>query len=579
MLEFKATSISIQETVLVFENNDKNGNKIHEEVIFHTAKLKPIIRGVEQGSTPDPAVYIYAPVNFLLALFPVETQWAIFEIYRDIEAEITDPVMGFGIDKNIRAINVMVKKLFDILTIDMLTLSIQRDYSIYIPELTNDQYSRSVVSKPYSGLGLESEDFDGVEDSAKYSEYKTEDYRGLIILSLAARLLIPIFGTMMEYIDGTVSSKFITFIVFKCIYGSWLQECSVMEKYRYYLAYQAGQNTRNKFSATMDGLSEDQLPEYMAADTFVKKMGVFDLYKTDPNHNLIKAVYNYATNTILGSLDKKFSGSIRGKTPPKEKTTMSGDEDKSGVLSDNITKTSISVGERVVEDHLVDWITAEKSLAVILERDVTKDEMRIYREIRSLISKYEPDGLTGNFRDSITANLCDSVSDASMHYCLESSAAYKMQSLAITKLIIYGHYDIAALCMATVDEATTSWGVSKPSILTKDNRDIIYNLYRVWYPDSSANKNNSFFNNYISVLGPSVLNDQRYNNPGSRQIATWVTKYLTSNFYKTVLPERYLLQCNGYVENDNYNYQRPNNINNILAMLVIQIASENQNTN
>lgn len=579
MLVINATPGSIQESVLVFESAANTGLPLHEEIVFITGKLKPIIRGLDDGYTRDPAAYIYEPVNYLFSMFPTDTQYRIFCLYRDIELEIVNPSNGLSVVKNVKSISNLVASLFDILTIEMLSLSIERNPDIYIPELNNDRYSRSVISKPYSGLGLESEKFDGAEDSAKYSEYKTEDYRGLITLSMVARLLIPIFGIMIEYIDKDIEPKFKSFVIFRIIYKSWIQECGVMNKYRHYLAYQTSQNIRNKYSASMEGLSEDQIPEYIAADTFVKKMGVFDLYKKDHNHNLIKMVYNYATNTVLGGLDKRFGGSVQGKTPPKEKTTMNGDEDKTGVLEDNVTKTNISIGERIVEDHLVAWYPVEESFKLLLGREATKEELKLQKEIHSLLRKFEPDGLTGNFRDSVTANICDPISSASMYSSLEAEAAYKNQSLAISKLIIKEHYDVAALCMSEIDESHSGWIPIKPSQITKDNRDIIYSLYNIWYPDASANKNNSFYNGYISTLGPSVLTDQRHNNPGVSQINFWVTKLLTNNYYKSRLPERYLTKCVGYSNNENYNYQRPNNINNILAALVIMIASENQNTN
>lgn len=573
MLIFKATPVSIQDTTIIFRGEGKGDFPEQEEIEFITACFKPINRGGATGEIHrDPAEYIYEPLNFLFAMYPTETQYKIFRLYCDIAAEISD----FRVLNNLNGISAYVRKIFAILSQQMIDESISRNKDIFIPELNNDQYSRSIIPKPYSGMGLASETFGGSDDSAQFSEYKTEDYKGLLSLSIIARAMMPIFGNMREYLDEGVADKFSNFTIFKVIYSSWVQECTPMNKYRHYLDYQISQKGISAYSAIMEGLSELDLPEYVAAETFIKKMGVFDLYKVDPNHNLIKAVYNYATNGILGTLDKRFSGSIRGKTPPSEKTTMNGEDDKSGVLEDNITKADIRIGDRVTEDYLVSTVDIKRLLESVLDREVSKEEIKLCEEIIHILRSFEPDGLMSNFRDSITANLCATYMSPEMHPYLESEACYKNQGVAITKLIINKHYDVAALAMSSVNKEMSEWNTGSLSRITKENLDEIFDLYKLWNPVSSANKSNSFFNNYVGTSAPHVLTDKRYNNPGSQQIQFWVSKLLIKTYYDTHIPFRFLELCTGASVNGSSNYQKPTNINNILASLVIQIAKENQ---
>lgn len=577
MLQFKATPLSIVETVLIFEGDSSGKFPEREEIVFTTDALKPKHRGgaALQDIPRDPADYIYEPINFLFGLLYVDTQYKVFKAYK----EIYDTISSSNVKDVIRDIRDRVSDLFNILTLDLMSMGASRNSKIYIPELNSGQFSRSVVAKPYSGIGIVSETFSGTQDTAKYSEYNTEDYRGLVVLSLAARALFPVFGEMTLFLSESIAAKFRNEFIFKVIYGSWLHECAPMQKYRCYINFQVEQNPISKaFSAIMEGVSSIDLGEFIGAETFIKKVGTFDLYKADGNHDLIKSIYNFATGAMMKGLDKKFSGAVRGKTPPSERATlMGGDEDKSSVLENIFTRSDMRIGDRVASDHFTNYMPVESLLKEVLHRDVTEDDIKIYNMVRKTLTTFEPDPTTGKFRDSITANICSDFLSPAFNNYLEAEASYKIQAIAITKLLAHGFYDIAALAMATIDKENSEFITTNPTKLSKDNADTIYDLYRIWWPVRSANKGNSFFSNYVSTNQVAVLTDKRYNNPGSKQIQFWVTKILTKSYYRSKLHKSFLEKSEGYVnDGSSFNYQRPTNINNILAELVILIGKENQ---
>lgn len=141
-------------------------------------------------------------------------------------------------------------------------------------------------------------------DRDRNKTYLRHEYRGLLMLAIAGRLMVGVFGEYME-LYSDVSGKFKEHDLIRMLYGTWLRHHEAMYRLQRYVEASIKQHNLGE-QAIIGGLSSLELVEFFLANIFIRRLSITPIDTNLQSGGLMAAVYK-GYNTVKNNLSEKFS--------------------------------------------------------------------------------------------------------------------------------------------------------------------------------------------------------------------------------------------------------------------------------
>lgn len=439
-------------------------NSDNTVLIFNTAHY------VKASPNPINTKDLFGPINIFLGKLSVDKQLAIFNCYKRIYITINDITIPVQTLK--KRLATLVGELYAQFTEDELHDWLKHESNISIhSEIRNEPYDSTPPERTYL----------------------TDDYRYLMTLSLAMRMMLPVWGQLIPITVATDGGDYKEYGVFELISKSWIAESKSINRLINYLSSSIeGKGTSD--NATIGGLSKEELPVYVLAIGVVRRLPIASL-----SDNIVSNLYNYLILNVLNGLDsgRRIASNLRAKRPEGSKETE-GQEGTSRAEELKV-KELLSAGDRVPNDifasrpfdvmHHIDSTVPEDLIIDCLNHAGELLEFPIqskshYMRLTQWVVNYNPGTLPGDACETVVAK----------------DNLIKCLALAQATLWHWGFTQLAVLMTAIPDEFITG-DVEYPSIkeridpalVTEGNSIYIHNFTKPVTGDPSKRKDDSTF--------------------------------------------------------------------------------------
>lgn len=182
------------------------------------------------------------------------------------------------------------------------------------------------------------------ENDPEDTTYLRNDYFGLVVLAIATRFMVPLWGEYIQRIKDNVDTTFKEFIAIKLLNQTYIFECEPYQRLLRYIDASIEHRAKEAtiHSAVMSGLSSSQIPEWVLANTLVRRTSMVPLSDRNDGPNLITDVYGYVDGTLQSSGQRRFSGPIRAK---RARTDEKGGEQQESLAESYKIKEEVSAGD------------------------------------------------------------------------------------------------------------------------------------------------------------------------------------------------------------------------------------------
>jgi hypothetical protein len=266
---------------------------------------------------------LFNDLNGLIEKLPAKDQEALWVIYSDVRTifdKTYDPT-----DMH-TALKKCVKKLYDIVGYSDLRSFVYRGGYIEFPPNLKTEYSEN----------------DRRTRNYEARTYLKEEYIDLVILVLAFRFMIPIWGEYVTIVTKNSGNLYKEGTAMDLLRDSELIEWPPFKRLRSYIEFSIDDN-RIGLSVLFGGLSTVEIPKHLMALAVVRKLAVSPLSPKSDSDNLIKILYNFVTGTN-GRMDSRFGGKVGTKRLIKE----NGEEDNSSVWDMYKINQDVPDGDKIL---------------------------------------------------------------------------------------------------------------------------------------------------------------------------------------------------------------------------------------
>lgn len=280
----------------------------------------------------------FREINRFLGTRTDVQQQNIYETLVEIR-ELFDEIMPFKVLQG--ELMHLVTKLYAYISLDEMEMYISYKATIVYPNDLKESY--------------------GLSDVNRSRTYLKHEYRGLVLIVLALRIMVPIWGEYMHNNDGRVGSQFKHYKALHILYDTPLMSSPQMMRLREYVDTNII-GARDRSNAVLAGISTEELPEYILADLLVRGISTKSLDATPQGSSIITQVYAHVKRSVRDVV-RRFD--------PTEEKFRPGDgerEDRSSQLEQYKKTQSVSIGDIEIHKH---FLTQYEDL--ILKIDPTMD--------------------------------------------------------------------------------------------------------------------------------------------------------------------------------------------------------------
>lgn len=247
--------------------------------------------------TDDPTKdSIFREINAFFATLPVARQQKIWEAYAEIHALFEQNYEMIALQKHLQ---LAVAKIYAEIPYQELYEWAEASPLIHIPMNLKAEYG---------------------ENDPVDMTYLRQDYFDLAVLAIAARPMVPIWGEYIPRIKGDVDNTFKEYVAVKLLYKTYIQQCPPYHRLLRYIEASIRHRAKEAtlFSAMLAGLSSSNMPEWLLANTLVRRTSMVPISNTNDGPNLITDVYGYVDNTLKSPGHRRFSGPVSPKRIKKD---------------------------------------------------------------------------------------------------------------------------------------------------------------------------------------------------------------------------------------------------------------------
>lgn len=389
--------------------------------------------------------------NFLNTLEPARQQ-NIFDVYLKIK-DVFNTVMHF---QEMQAeLTKLTTELYGYFNLDEMRHYIAFHAKVIYPDVLKEEYD--------------------VNDTNKARTYLKHEYPGLVLLVLATRPMIPIWG---EYLILNLKRLrgLKEYLAMKLMVNTEVLYCDEMLRLRDYVET-TGISKNDRDNAIIRGISSEELPEYILATLVVRELsiGSIDASK-EGTRSIITNVFARVRNAVRdisrrpSQIQEKFRlDDVEG-------------EDKSSRLEQYKNVQSVSVGDIEIHKFFVNQHT-ELALKVdpTLDLDKLKNCFALTRRMGSFdIGKHNVLLVQWVLSRKAPARVISELTDSEL-----------LGAMAVTQALLWhwGFLDLALIVTSALDTERMSMAAISRKQAKKNTTQLLNELYP--YQTNTASKSNS----------------------------------------------------------------------------------------
>lgn len=267
---------------------------------------------------------IFRDINDYMSRLPVNRQVELGKLYSEIH----------GLFKKTMSVQTLTDKLIEL--IEKLYILVQ------LPEIYFWVKKHSKITYPTTLRYVHDED-----DINPNRTYLREDYDGLIVLSIALRPMVPIWGEFIGVLkrktDAAVNIHK-EYVALKLLARSSLMESEYVERLIRYIEASFGKEVDTNV-VILSTFSSSEISTWLLALCLIRRLSTGEIDTDDPKSSgIISSVHTYVLHTILG-LQKKF-GDYKDKF--SKASDSDGDKSNSSRLDAYRVRQDISTGDQMV---------------------------------------------------------------------------------------------------------------------------------------------------------------------------------------------------------------------------------------
>lgn len=249
-----------------------------EEVRFDVSSLR-------QSKLAEEDKDLFLEINAYLDTIPYTAQYNIFDAFRKIR-EVRDDYIKTPFKVQHQETTYWVKVIYD--NIDL------TDLSNFIMNKVHVNYPSNLLSK--NSVGIEHLN---INENINY--YK-EDYDGLLVLVIALRLMIPIWGEYIGLNAKATGSKHRDHQALLLLKETNLYHFYPLERLRLYIDEcrnnPSNRSNLDRDAGVLDGVSSDSLVEYLLAKLLIRRVSISNIQAKSNNVSIISNIYGALKNGL-----------------------------------------------------------------------------------------------------------------------------------------------------------------------------------------------------------------------------------------------------------------------------------------
>lgn len=299
--------------------------------------------------------------------------------------------------------------------------------------------------------------------------YTKPDYRGLVSLTLALRIMIPVWGEFIYRTKGETGTNFKELFAGQLLMMSKLMHSPPMEKLKTYIESNI-QNDKPMSAAIMGGISSEDYGQWLLNLVLVRRLCVGDIVGLDPSTNLAAFIYNFIVMKMSGNNNASFGEMIKDKT--FESGDSSSDHNASRLEGYKI-KQEAPIGDMVIYDHFME---DPVRVAQLLYPDV---DLQLLEQFLIASQAMERERIS---HPQVILSQWLLAPILSPRGVVHLSKKKTMNAIAVAQTVLWmtGHKEIAALMggiSSRGDHETHLGGVSPSARIQKEQLDELNRLY------------------------------------------------------------------------------------------------------
>lgn len=470
---------------------------------------------------------LFNEINEYISGLDHNIQFQIFEVYKNIR-EIRDYSVGIAFHIQQKDTIDEVTKLYKLLDVDRLRLFAMRANIKYPPGLVRRDSEQA--------LSL------NVNENINY--YK-EDYDGLVVMVLALRPMIPIWGEYIEIYKSAVGNRYREYSAFQLLSNSTFYTQDFVERVRRYIgewrATSSGMARRelSADAAVLDGISSDSLTDYLLSIVLVRRISLTPIHATSEKDSIISNLYGY-----LKSKMDETANNFRTKKKYDD-TVDVGDKNGDGSILDKYKiSTKLTHGDiQFIKSYTSDPVKVAQEVDPTVDLFILQECVDINRDINITVDKHQR---------LITQWTLYSVFPPQGFFELNRKEVVNLISVAQALLTHWGFNELALIISASVDNAT----MNAPTLTRAGITDDLLRELDEIYP-----------------YRRSVSRQSEKSNVAHEEIHKLSVELLSKTFLTNPTPT--LVERMGLI---NIEYNCPVNIINLLAQLLIKVHQIGETT-
>lgn len=275
------------------------GSSRRQEVISLTHRGQELQwQPIERTSVED-GVNVFEQINAYWATKP--TQWLdqVFEVYLEIHQILQE---NADVEDLTRRLTPSEARLLDLHDLDDIRYWMDFKSSILIPPGMKETYEES--------------------ESPRWSRDKTytvEDYKRLVVLSIAFRPMLPVWGEFIFLTKRESKTTWKEYYAFQAASTAKLMESVAMLRLRSYIQTMLP-NDEDLQAAVLKGISTMDFADWITAVTVIRRLAIADIRGLPDKATAISFIFLYLSsrtkpwnNNLMGNVsDKRGDGSYSG---------------------------------------------------------------------------------------------------------------------------------------------------------------------------------------------------------------------------------------------------------------------------
>lgn len=251
---------------------------------------------------------LFDEINDYLATLSKSEQDRLWDVYRQCKHALTTGEDTASISARLRA---LVKEMYEIIDFDDLRNHVLKNIKFPYPSSVRETLSENYASRPAD------------------TTYIAEDFRGLVVLTIAFRPMVPIWGEFMQIATKDPPPNNREVQAFRLLRdSSIIQRPELMRLQRYVEAATEKTASSDRFIIpTLRGLGSAEVGIWLTAVVCVRRLPTAPILRATEKDHVIARVH-FSLDNKMRSLDRDMGG-IFGSKMNEKRSTGGGDENSS----------------------------------------------------------------------------------------------------------------------------------------------------------------------------------------------------------------------------------------------------------